>query len=98
MVRLMLHASHEMCLVLILHISGIGGMTLPSNKISSKISIFFPILVLCLCVCICESEREREREGGEQNYLIVCKIMAQRKNQSPGLEFQEAYLCHQQAP
>lgn len=27
----------------------------------------------------------------------MCKITVQRKNQSPGVEFQEACLCHQQA-
>lgn len=58
----MLHASHEMCLILILHISGIGGMTLPSNKISSKISIFFFSYFSALPVCLHMWVRERERE------------------------------------
>lgn len=68
---------HEVCLLIILHISWIGGVTLPSKKISNKISLVL-FLVLCAFVYVCWG---RGQLIDEQNHWIVCKIMAQRKNQ-----------------
>lgn len=69
----------KVCLLIILHISWIGEATLPSKKISNKISLVL-FSVLCAFVYVCWW-------GGAINWWtklmnsIVCKIMVQRKNE-----------------
>ena len=74
--------SLSLCTVIILHISWTGRMTLPSNKISRKISLVLlsSFLVLGPWVWVCVSERERERERWTKP-PNGCKIMMQRKSQ-----------------
>lgn len=86
----MLCTRHEVCLLIILHVSWTGGMTEPSNKISNEICFVFSFLPLCLHM------REREREINKTTQLCVKSWCKGKIKKNPGVEFQEVSLCHQQ--